>query len=71
MQIGDEKIEMTIRGTIYEMPWKDIKKAIVKPDMILLYPTETMFYIFPQKNFKGDEFSGFEKLVREKTQKIY
>jgi hypothetical protein len=53
------------------MPWADIKKAVVTADIILLYPTERMFYIFPEKNFQPGDFPEFEKLVREKAGKVY
>ena len=71
IDVGKEKIDLTIKDVTYEMPWADIKKAVVTADIILLYPTERMFYIFPEKNFQPGDFPEFEKLVREKAGKVY
>lgn len=71
MEINNENIEMTIGGSTYEMPWTALKKALIVPDMILLYPTEKMFYIFPKNNFEDGKYADFEILVREKVNAIF
>ncbi|MEP7128105.1 MAG: YcxB family protein [Chitinophagales bacterium] len=71
MTINNEAILMTIHENTYEMPWKELMKALILPDMILLYPTEKMFYIFPKENFKAGEFDAFETMVREKVAAIF
>lgn len=71
MAINNQAVLMTIREETYEMPWPEIKKALIADDMILLYPTERMFYIFPRQNFAETEFLEFEQLVREKVTAIF
>lgn len=71
MAINNQAVLMTIREETYEMPWPEIKKALIADDMILLYPTERMFYIFPRQNFAETEFLEFEQLVREKVTTIF
>lgn len=70
MEIGHESIFMTIHNNTYEMPWFELKKALVVPDMILLYPTERMFYIFPRSSFKDQDYESFEAMVKEKLEVI-
>lgn len=71
MTIDEQAIIMTIQSENYELPWADIKKALITADMILLYPTERMFYIFPEANFKNADFTEFESLVRKKVAAIF
>ena len=71
IDINPQNINMTVRETSYEIPWEDVKKALIAPELILLYPTDRMFYIFPKNNFEGNEFEGFEQLVRRKVTEIY
>lgn len=71
MEINNEHIQMTISGSTYEMPWTVLKKALIVPDMILLYPTERMFYIFPKSNFEEGQYEEFEVLVREKISAVF
>jgi len=71
MSIKDDAILMNIKNEIYEMPWHELKKAVIVNDMILLYPTEKMFYIFPKEDFGVGEFDAFETMVKEKVQQIF
>ena len=71
MQIGDESILMTIGGETYEMPWIDIKKAVINNGLILLYPTERVFYIFYKDHFKEGQFDQFEEWVRQRVTHIF
>ena len=71
MEINNDNIQMTIGGSTYEMPWTALKKALIVPDMILLYPTEKMFYIFPKNNFEDGKYEDFEILVREKVNEVF
>lgn len=71
IDINPQSINMTIRQTSYAIPWEDVTKAVIAPDVILLYPTDRMFYIFPKNNFDGNEFEGFAQLVMEKVTEIY
>ena len=69
--INDETIDLNIHDQLYEMPWADITKAIVTDDIVLLYPSESMFYIFPAKNFKEEDFAGFGEMIRSKVEHIF
>ena len=71
MQIGDKSILMTIGGETYEMPWNDIKKAVIDNGLILLYPTERVFYIFYRDHFKERQFEQFEEWVRQRVTPIF
>lgn len=69
--VNPASILLSIRENTYEMPWAEIKKAIIATDIILLYPSERMFYIFPKENFADDDYAAFESMVREKISAIY
>lgn len=69
--VNDESILLSLRENTYEMPWVEIKKAIIATDVILLYPSERMFYIFPKENFVDGDYAAFETMVREKISAIY
>ncbi len=69
--ITDELILMTIHEQAYELPWEDVKKAVITDKHVLLYPSDRMFYIFPKGNFNKNEFEEFEGLVRKKVPAIF
>ena len=71
IQIGEESILMTIGGETYEMPWIDIKKAVIDNGLILLYPSERVFYIFYRDHFKERQFEQFEEWVRQRVTHIF
>jgi len=71
IEINDEKISFSIHDAVNEIPWSNFIKALIADDMVLLYPSEKVFFIFPKKNFQPNEFSEFEKITREKIQNSF
>jgi len=71
ISIDNEGLIIEIKTKQYELPWTDIKKALLTKDHIMLYPSDAVFFIFPAENFRGNEFAEFEELIREKVNKVY
>ncbi|MFI5135145.1 MAG: YcxB family protein [Chitinophagales bacterium] len=71
IEIDDEKISISIRDAVNEIPWSNFTKALITDEMILLYPSDKVFFIFPKKNFSGDEYAGFCELVKTKIEKTF
>jgi hypothetical protein len=71
IEIEDDHILMKIKDSSFEMPWQEIKKAVITSEIVLLYPTDRMFYIFPKNNFMESEFEGFKMLVTEKVSSVF
>ncbi len=69
--IKDEGLTIEIMGNEYPVPWQDIKKALITPELILLYPSDAVFFIFPKENFSAHDFESFSKLVQENNEKIF
>ena len=70
-EINEENISLTIGENKSVIPWSDFKKVLISDEMILLYPRDTVFFIFPRKNFAGNDFEEFPKLVKEKVEKVF
>jgi len=71
MEIGEENVSLIIGDHRNVIPWSDFKKALITEEMVLLYPNEKIFFIFPEKNFAGEEYSSFCELVKTKVEKVY
>ena len=71
MSIEEEGLIIEIKAKQYEVPWSNLKKALITDELILLYPSDAVFFIFPRGNFSGSEFEEFKMLVREKVQKVF
>jgi hypothetical protein len=44
--------------------WNDLSKAAISDKMILLYPTDKMFFIFPKDGFSETDFDLFSSWVK-------
>ncbi|MBA2407316.1 MAG: YcxB family protein [Chitinophagales bacterium] len=71
IEIEENHIRMNIKDSHLKIPWAEIKKAVISPEIVLLYPTDRMFYIFPKSNFQENEFDYFKKLVSEKVPSVF
>ncbi len=71
ISVNDESIHLSVHENTYDMPWTELKKALIATDMILLYPSEKMFYIFPKENFSEGDYAVFETMVRQKIAAIH
>ncbi len=71
IDINDTEILISIQDQIRTMLWSDINKAVISNNMVLLYVTDLIFYIFPGENFEAGSFEQFAILVRKKVQKIF
>jgi hypothetical protein len=54
-------------GTSTEMSWNSFTKALIKKDMLLLYPNQINFLMFPSGHFQSAEFEELKKLVKNKV----
>ena len=70
IKIDEEGIEISIHAQPYSLPWNKILKALITEEMILLYPSDKVFFIFPKENFSGNEYEDFAKTVSEKVEKV-
>jgi hypothetical protein len=51
--------------------WGHFKKYVADDEMILLYPNELRFHLFPKKYFSGDDYALFKDWVEKRvTRKI-
>jgi hypothetical protein len=70
IEIDEDLVAITIRDHRNEIPWADLKKGIITDQMILLYPNDKVFFIFPKERFSGDDYSDFTALVKRKIEKL-
>ena len=70
MTIDDEVVGLAIHGQAYSIPWSDLAKALVSDEMVLLYPNDSMFFIFPKSQFRREEYDAFREMVRKKIEKV-
>jgi hypothetical protein len=71
ISIGEDGLIIEIKAKQYEVPWSNLKKALIPDELILLYPSDAVFFIFPRGNFSENEFDEFRKIVREKVEKVF
>jgi len=69
--IGEDGLTIEIKAKQYEVPWGNFKKALIADELILLYPNDSVFFIFPRENFSENEFDEFKRQVQEKIQKVF
>lgn len=68
---GEDGLIIEIKTKQYEVPWGNLKKALITDELILLYPNDVVFFIFPRENFSGNEFEEFKVQVQEYVPKIF
>lgn len=44
--------------------WNELSRAALSDKMILLYPTDKMFFIFPRADFSENDFDLFSSRVK-------
>jgi hypothetical protein len=71
MQILEEAVVIVIREHRNDIPWSEFKKALITEEMILLYPRDTVFFIFPKQKFTREEYAAFSELVKRKVNPVY
>jgi len=71
ISVNEEGLIIEIKAKQYEVPWSNFKKALIADELILLYPSDAVFFIFPRGNFTGGEFDKFKAQVQEKIQKVF
>jgi len=71
ISVNEEGLIIEIKMKQYEVPWDNLKKALIADELILLYPNDAVFFIFPKENFSGNEFDEFEMIVKEKVGKVF
>ena len=71
IEMNEDHISLKIREDKSIIPWSDVKKAVITDEMVLLYPRDTVFFIFPKENFSGDEYATFIELVKSKVEKVF
>ena len=71
ISVDEDGLIIEIKEKQYEVPWGNLKKALITDELILLYPNDAVFFIFPKENFSGNEFEEFERMTREKVAQIY
>ena len=71
IEIDEENVSLTIGENKSVIPWSDFKKALLSEEIVLLYPRDTVFFIFPKENFAGNDFEEFQKIVKEKVEKVF
>lgn len=70
-RIDDERIEMVTQKGVYEILWDNVERAIIQPDVLLVYISKQQFYFFPKSNFESTEdFETVKALVEAKAEKI-
>jgi hypothetical protein len=65
--ISDDQVHTaTTSGTSANRSWSSFSKALITPDMLLLYPNPINFLLFPATHFSPAEFESVKNLVRKK-----
>ncbi|MEO5673687.1 MAG: YcxB family protein [Chitinophagales bacterium] len=67
----DDGLIIEIKNKQYEVPWNGLKKALMTDDLILLYPNDAVFFIFPRVNFSANGFDEFRNKVKENIEKVF
>jgi len=71
MRIDESGVEISIGDQPYALPWDKIQKALLTDEMILLYPNDKVFFIFPKDNFTPQDFSDFRIMAKERVSKTF
>ncbi len=53
-----------------DMPWDHFHKWKESKRLLLLYPTDTMYLLFPRRLFDAEGWEAFRTLAREKLKKL-
>ncbi|WMJ74608.1 hypothetical protein RCC89_15760 [Cytophagaceae bacterium ABcell3] len=68
-EVSDQGLSIETHKGAVEHDWKDMNRALVKDDIILVYPNDSGFHIFMKKHLKGEEFAKLKGLVEKKVPK--
>ena len=71
MRIDESGVEISIGEQPYALQWDKIQKALLTDEMILLYPNDKVFFIFPEENFTPQDFSDFRIMAKERVSKTF
>jgi hypothetical protein len=53
------------------IPWDKLHRAVVRPDMVLLYPSANQFFVVPERYFASRaEWEQFTQLVSKRVGKL-
>ena len=70
-RIDEKQIEMVTPGSTKAFEWDNVERAIVQPDVLLVYIAKQQFYFFPKENFESTEdFEAVKALVEAKAGKV-
>jgi len=64
--INEEEIVIKGEKISSVLKWNHFINALITKDLVLLYPNDIRFNIFPAKYFSGNQFDQFVSLVRKK-----
>jgi hypothetical protein len=70
IEISEANVSITVSHHRNEIPWADFKKALVTDEMVLLYPNDKVFFIFPKNRFAGTDYGDFIEMVERKIPKV-
>lgn len=61
---GVQTVGKTVSST---NTWEHYQSALLRPDMLLLYPNKLRFILLPKKYFKDEEFEQINAWMKEKV----
>jgi hypothetical protein len=64
-EISDQGIKTTSKTIDSDVKWDHYKRAIITDDMVLLYPNNLRYNLFPKRFFSGNDFDLLCTLIRE------
>lgn len=71
MEIGEQEVVITVDDNRNAIPWSAFIKALIADEMVLLYPNEKVFFIFPKNRFEHEGYAAFTDLVKSKIAKVF
>ncbi len=66
ISVSEQEILMKTEKGESRIGWENLQQAVISDSIVLLYPAKSSFYLFPKKDFRGEDFTGFQNLVKEK-----